>query len=202
MGARQYFEPAPTVPSAPDQIRLDLADMSLHLTTDRGVFSHGAVDSGTRVLLQEAPSPAGALFALDLGCGYGPIACVLAHRAPGATVFAVDVNERARSLCAANALANSLPNVVVTAPDGVPDDVGFDVIWSNPPIRIGKTALHDLLRTWLPRLAPDGEALLVVQKHLGADSLAVWLGSEGYDVTRLCSRQGYRLLRVSRKVRS
>lgn len=200
MGASQYFESAPTVPSSPSEVRLDLADLSLTLTTDRGVFSHGGIDAGTRLLLQEAPSPAAATTALDLGCGYGPIACTLALRAPSATVLAVDVNERARSLCEANARANGLTNVVVASPDGAPADTMFDVIWSNPPIRVGKTALHDLLLTWLPRLADGGYAVLVVQKHLGADSLATWLGTVGYDATRLCSRQGYRLLRVERAV--
>ena len=200
MASSQYFDPNPDVGSAPREFLVALPDTSLRITTDRGVFSHGSLDTGTRVLLLGAPSPPAAGDLLDLGCGAGPIALTLARRAPDAVVWAVDVNERARALCAANAAANGITNVLVAAPDDVPADIRFATIWSNPPIRIGKPALHQLLRTWLPRLQPDGEAVLVVQKHLGADSLAAWLGAEGYDVVRLVSRAGFRLLGVTRPV--
>jgi 16S rRNA G1207 methylase RsmC len=135
---------------------------------------------------------------LDLGCGYGPIAITLARRAPETTVWAIDVNERARQLCAANAEAAGTPNVRVVAPDDVPDDLEFDGVWSNPPIRIGKAALHDLLAHWLARLAPEAHAALVVQKHLGSDSLARWLDDQGWVVRRVASRRGYRILDVAR----
>ncbi len=134
-------------------------------------------------------------MALDLGCGSGPIAITMALRAPALDVWAVDVNERARALAAANAAANGAA-ISVAGPDDVPADVRFDVIWSNPPIRIGKDALHELLLTWLPRLTPGGRAVLVVQKHLGADSLQRWLVAEGFPTTRLASAKGYRLLEV------
>lgn len=147
-------------------------------------------------MLLEAPPPAASGDLLDLGCGYGPLALALARRSPGATIWAVDVNRRARALTTANAAAAGLANVRVCAPDEVPGGVRFATIWSNPPIRIGKNALHDLLRTWLGRLAPDGAAILVVQKHLGADSLARWLDEQGHPTTRLRSRAGYRLLDV------
>jgi 16S rRNA (guanine1207-N2)-methyltransferase len=198
MATSQYFEPTPDAASQPTEVRLDLADFSLRLTTDRGVFSHGSVDTGTRLLLQEAPTPGPIATALDLGCGTGAIACTLARRAPKATVWAVDVNERARALTAANAAANGCENVHVGAPDDVPADTMFDLIWSNPPIRIGKPALHAMLTTWLNRLSPAGVAVLVVQKHLGADSLATWIGTKGFIVERLTSRQNFRLLKVSR----
>jgi 16S rRNA G1207 methylase RsmC len=134
---------------------------------------------------------------LDLGCGAGPIAITLARRAPGARVWAVDVNERARALCAANAERNGLTNVTVAAPGDVPVDVRLATIWSNPPIRIGKAALHELLAQWLRRLAPDGRAVLVVHKHLGSDSLQRWLVAQRWPTRRLTSAKGYRLLEVS-----
>lgn len=192
----QYFEAAPTVASDPCTVRLALPDTTLDLTTDRGVFARDAVDPGTKLLLLEAPAPVAGGDLLDLGCGYGPIALTLARRAPDATVWAVDVNERARHLTAANAVANGITNVRVAAPDEVPPDVRFGTIWSNPPIRIGKAALHELLTTWLGRLADGGAAVLVVQKHLGADSLARWLAEQGRTVDRLRSRMSYRLLEV------
>jgi 16S rRNA (guanine1207-N2)-methyltransferase len=193
-----YFSPSPDTPSRPATVRLDLPDLSLALRTDRGVFSASRVDPGTKVLLGDAPAPPSAGDLLDLGCGYGPIALTMATRAPGARVWAVDVNDRALDLVRANAESARLGNVVAARPDDVPDDLRFAAIWSNPPVRIGKGALHDLLDRWLDRLAPDGRALLVVQKHLGADSLQRWLGERGWDAERVRSRLGYRVLAVGR----
>lgn len=196
--AGHYFDADPSAASRPSQVRLDLPDRSLVLATDRGVFSGDRIDPGTKYLLLEAPAPPEAGSFVDLGCGYGPIACTLASRAPGATVWAVDVNTRALDLCRSNAASLGLANVRTMTPDDVPDDLTFDLLWSNPPIRVGKEALHDLLVTWLDRLTPSGRAVLVVQKHLGADSLQRWLGTAGWSVDRLGSRTGYRLLDVRR----
>lgn len=202
-GADHYFAGEPAVASAPTEVPLVLADLRVTLVADRGVFSRDRVDTGTRLLLVEGPLPtAGATHLLDLGCGYGPITVALAHRAPGATVWAVDVNARARACTAENARRLGLANVRVAAPDEVPAHVRFDGIWSNPPVRIGKRALHDLLATWLDRLAPDGRAHLVVQRHLGADSLQRWLVEQGWPTARSRSRAGYRLLEVGARVRS
>jgi 16S rRNA (guanine1207-N2)-methyltransferase len=190
-----YFDQEPRVASDPRTVPLVLPDLSVALTTDRGVFARDAVDPGTKLLLLDGapPPPEGDL--LDLGCGYGPIAVALARRAPGARVWAVDVNRRALDLCAANAEAAGV-DVRTAAPGEVPADVQFAGIWSNPPVRIGKEALHDLLATWLDRLAPDGRAVLVVHRHLGADSLARWLADAGWPTARTGSRMGYRLLEV------
>jgi 16S rRNA (guanine1207-N2)-methyltransferase len=196
--AGHYFDAQPGVASKPSSVSLTLPDRTLRLATDRGVFSAERVDDGTKYLLLEAPEPPPSGTFVDLGCGYGPIACTLAARAPGATVWAVDVNDRALALCQANAEAHALGNVRVTRPEDVPADLAVDLIWSNPPIRIGKAALHELLVTWLARLAPAGRAVLVVQKHLGADSLQRWLAGEGWPTERLGSRTGYRLLQVTR----
>ncbi|MET0460322.1 MAG: methyltransferase [Ilumatobacteraceae bacterium] len=191
-----YFEPSPGVTSSKATVAVVVPGASFTMHTDRGVFSHGRLDTGTAVLLRSAPALPDRGVALDLGCGTGAIAVTMALRSPGLEVWAVDVNERARSLCAANAASNGATNVVVAAPDDVPGDVRFDVIWSNPPIRIGKPALHELLTTWLDRLTPDGRAVLVVHKHLGSDSLHRWLIDQGWPTTRLSSAKGYRLLDV------
>ncbi len=176
MANDQYFTASPTAASARREVRLDLPDVTLHLTTDRGVFSADRVDPGTRVLLAESPvPPPSAAHLADVGCGYGPIALTLASRAPDAIVWAIDVNE-------------------------LPPDVRLDGIWSNPPIRIGKAALHELLLHWLGLLAPDAHAWLVVQKHLGADSLARWIDEAGWPTRRIASRQAYRVLEVDAHV--
>lgn len=196
-GPAHYFDDEPTTPSDPVMVDVTLPDVAFVMETDTAVFSRGHVDAGTSLLLRTNPpiAPAGDL--LDLGCGAGPVALTMALRAPGATVWAVDVNRRARQLTAANAQRNGLTNVRVAAPHEVPDDVQFSTIWSNPPIRIGKTALHALLADWLGRLTDDGTAALVVQKHLGADSLQRWLTDAGWPTERTASKSGFRVLAVT-----
>ena len=179
-------------------VGLVLPDVTVTLKTDRGVFSAGAVDRGTKLLLLEAPPPPPTGNVVDLGCGYGPIAVTLGRRAPGAQIWAVDVNARARELTAANAKAAGLENVTVSDPSALTAPAVFDAIYSNPPVRIGKAALHDLLAEWLGRLDGGGHAYLVVHKHLGSDSLSAWLAGDGWNVRRVVSRMGYRVLDVAR----
>jgi 16S rRNA (guanine1207-N2)-methyltransferase len=173
-----------------------LPGLHLALQTDAGVFSAGRLDPGTRLLLDTVPAPPPAGNLLDLGCGYGPLALVLASRSPRAVVWAVDVNRRALDLCAGNAARAGLGNVRCVTPGDPGLPARLEAIWSNPPIRIGKQALHALLTAWLERLAPGGSAYLVVQRHLGADSLHRWLEQAGWPVTRVAARTGYRVLRA------
>ncbi len=191
-----YFSEHPDSRSSARSVDVVLPDASFVMATDRGVFSHGRLDTGTALLLREAPAPLQTGNLLDLGCGSGAIALTLASRSPDALVYAVDVNERARDLTMSNAAANDLTNIRVVHPDEVDPSVRFDLIWSNPPIRIGKQALHELLLAWLKRLTDDGQAILVVQKHLGADSLQRWLTDQGFPTERLTSKAGFRLLRT------
>jgi 16S rRNA G1207 methylase RsmC len=159
------------------------------------VFAQGRLDIGTAVLFRETDPPTGVTTVLDLGCGYGVIAAALAVSCPGADVWAVDVNERALLLTRENAAALRVDDRLRAAtPEAVPADVTFDEIWSNPPIRIGKEALHALLLQWLPRLRPGGRAVLVVGKNLGGDSLQRWLTDAGFPTERLASAKGFRVL--------
>lgn len=170
---------------------------ALLLASDRAVFSSERIDQGTSVLLQHAPPPPAAGTLLDLGSGYGPIACALAVRSPGADVVAVDVNSRAVELTQTNARRLGLDRVDASHPDDVEPGLRFAAIYSNPPIRVGKDALHTMLVAWLDRLAPDGRAFLVVHRHLGSDSLQRWLAEQSYGVERLTSVRGYRILAVA-----
>jgi len=194
MGTSHYFDADPATASAPRVLSLALPGLTVELRTDRGVFSAARVDPGTRLLLLEAPPPPPTGDLLDLGCGYGPIAVVLARRSPGATVWAVDVNARARALAVENARLAGAANVRVAAPAEVPAEARFAAIYSNPPVRIGKPALHALLSSWVPR---GDVTWLVVSKHLGADSLASWMADEqGWSVARRVSRVSYRVIEV------
>ncbi len=190
-----YFSTDPSVRDQPREVWFTAYGRRYDLTSSTGVFSGDRLDLGTSVLLREAPLPPAGTF-LDLGCGYGPIASVLATQVPAADVWAVDVNTRALELTRANAQRLGA-KVHAVGPDDVPDEMRFDQIWSNPPIRVGKAALHELLLRWLPRLKPDGQAWLVVARNLGADSLQKWLIDQGYETKREGSAKGFRVLRVS-----
>ena len=198
--ADHYFSAEPAAPAKPGTIEFTAAGRDYTLAVASGVFSAGRLDPGTAVLLRKGGLPTAATTGdlLDLGCGYGPIACVLATEAPKATVYAIDVNARARELTAANAQKLGL-DVRVSTPDEVPADVTFAEIWSNPPTHAGKGELHSMLERWLPRLAPGGVAWLVINRHLGGDSLHTWLAGLGWQVERIASQRGFRVLRVTAK---
>ncbi|MFW2382834.1 MAG: class I SAM-dependent methyltransferase [Acidimicrobiales bacterium] len=193
----QYFSEQADGESRPRAVVLTVPGLSTSLVTDSGVFSPGQIDRGTRYLLRTGPQPAYSnMDIVDIGAGYGPITCALATWNPQATIWAVEVNERARTLCETNVANLNLENVKVVSPEQIPDDLLPDQIWSNPPIRIGKKALHELLLFWLRRLRPWGSAHLVVQKNLGSDSLHRWLETQSFDVVRRGSERGYRVLDV------
>ncbi|TYK45066.1 class I SAM-dependent methyltransferase [Actinomadura decatromicini] len=192
-----YFAERPGTASRRRTVDLVLPDLHLRLGTDAGVFSPDRIDPGTRILLETVPAPPPTGDLLDLGCGYGPIALTLAKRSPQSMVWGVDVNRRALELAEGNAQAAGLDNVRFRVADDIDPGLRFAAIWSNPPIRVGKNALHDLLLAWLPRLTPGGAAHLVVQRHLGSDSLQRWLDGQGLPAERVASRSGYRVLRVT-----
>lgn len=191
-----YFTPRPAAPRRTASVHLVLPDLHLRLTTEGGMFSPDRIDPGTRVLLETVPAPPPHGDLLDLGCGYGPIAFTMAKRSPQATVWGVDVNERAIEVARGNIKTTGLYNVRFILSDQADPALRFAAIWSNPPIRIGKPALHQLLEYWLPRLVPGGRAHLVVHRYLGADSLQRWLAGRGWPASRLTSRAGYRVLAV------
>jgi 16S rRNA (guanine1207-N2)-methyltransferase len=202
MASEHYFSSTPGGELKLRTIRARIAGVERDLVTANAVFSPERIDPGTQVLLANvvAPPPGGNL--LDLGCGWGPIALTLALESPRATVWAVDVNERALDLVRQNAQRLSIPNINAVTPDNVPEEIKFTTIWSNPPIRIGKSELHGLLERWLPRLDAGSDAWLVVQRNLGSDSLQRWLEStftDDFGFARAATSKGYRVIRARRK---
>lgn len=208
--AEQYFSADPSSKDVRRTLHVQLRGRDTDVEVSNGVFSGSRLDLGTSVLLEQAPEPPEHGNLLDLGCGWGPIALSLAFASPEATVWAADVNERALELTELNAKRNGCGNVRVIRtdadakpvdPTALSPDLTFDAIWSNPPIRIGKEALHTMLMNWLPRLSPDGVTYLVVQKNLGADSLINWLADalgDGYAVSKYHSAKGFRVIEVAR----
>jgi len=202
MADDHYFSSSPTSALKFRPIRVTLTGNDVELTTANGVFSPDRIDTGTQVLLANTPAPPPGGNLLDLGCGWGPIALSLAMQSPHATVWAVDVNGRALDLVRRNAELLGLTNIQACTPDDVPADISFMTIWSNPPIRVGKNELHNLLERWLPRLDSGTDAWLVVQRNLGSDSLQRWLEgtlAEDFSVSRASTNKGYRVLRVRRQ---
>ena len=195
-----YFTDAPPATAEElRQVKVTLAGREVTLATAGATFSPGGLDKATAILLNEVPPPPRGGDLLDLGCGWGPIALTLALRSPGATVWAVDVTERALDLTRRNAATLGLDNVRAVRPEEVPANLSFAALWSNPPIRVGKAAVHELMRRWLPRLAKGAQAHLVVGKNLGADSLQRWITDDlGLPTDRVTSSKGFRVLRVTR----
>ncbi len=197
--AEQYFAADPQSKDVRRRLHVTLRGNEADVEVSNGVFSGNRLDLGTSVLLRQAPEPPEEGSFLDLGCGWGPIALTLGFESPRAEVWALDVNERALELTKRNAEINGVENVRAVLAADIPSDKTFDLIWSNPPIRVGKEALHELLMSWLPRLNDGGAAYLVVQKNLGSDSLIPWLAShlgEGYEVGKYASSKGFRVIEV------
>ena len=202
MATEHYFSESPNSSFKPKEITIEVSGKRISMLTAGGTFSPGQLDSGTSVLLQHlAEAPRGGDI-LDIGCGWGPITIALAINSPKATIWAIDVNERSLELTRLNAERLNLSNVRTCKPDEAPANLNFSGIWSNPPIRVGKGELHEILKRWLPLLKPKGSAFLVVQKNLGADSLHRWLEAEmpsGFTTERIDTAKTYRVLRTKAK---
>jgi len=196
-----YFASSPEGPLVTREITVNLNGNKTQVLTAGGIFSPEHIDQGTQVLLAhiEAANPTGTF--LDIGCGWGPIALALALHSPKATIYAIDVNERSLELTKMNADKLGITNIIVCKPEDVPHDVLFDEIWSNPPIRVGKKVLHEILNLWINKLVKGGTARLVVQKNLGSDSLHKWMMEEfspEFESTRIDSSKTFRVLKVSK----
>lgn len=205
MDSAHYFSAEPVGPEHRRRLEVTLAGRAVSVETANHIFSPDGLDKGTAAMLRTVPEPPGSGSFLDIGCGWGPLALTLGLSSPAAEVTAVEVNDRAAQLCRDNASALGLENVTVHRPEEVPGERTFDLIWSNPPIRVGKEALHTILLQWLPRLAPGGVAYLVVQKNLGADSLLPWIAAALEDshpgeftASRFGTEKGFRILQVDR----
>lgn len=194
-----YFSANPSADQKLRTVKFDVLGQPIQLKASSGTFSSTRLDPGTKVLLDHLDQVHGNV--LDLGCGWGPIAVSIAKLFPETKVYALDINRRSLDLTNQNALNLGLQNVFPVTADEIPKEIQFDEIWSNPPIRVGKTVLHELLTTWLPRLVTGGRAMLVVQKQLGADSLMKWLVAQfpNFNVTRVGNDKGYRIIQALKR---
>ncbi|MFM2019442.1 MAG: hypothetical protein RL718_23 [Actinomycetota bacterium] len=199
MPQQHYFSEQPQTDAKTHSVEFELEGTVFNLTAASGTFSSTRLDSGTRVLLKESALFPDSGTVLDIGCGWGPISLAVATLRPETEVFGLDVNSRSLELAQANAAALKLKNFKAVRAEQIPDDLLFDGIWSNPPIRVGKAVLHQLMQTWIPRLKPGASAMLVVQKQLGAESFQKWLSETftEFDVAKQSIDKGYRVIRVT-----
>ena len=207
ISGEQYFSAEPSSIDERRTLHVTLRNNDVTVQVSNGVFSTSRLDLGTSVLLKHAPKLPELGKFLDIGCGWGPISIALGLESPNAEIFAVDVNERALELTELNAKNAGLKHIHTSLVDDALKENNtlefnnFDIIWSNPPIRVGKEILHNILLTWIPRLKVGGKAYLVVQKNLGSDSLITWLAEnlgESYSVEKYASSKGYRVIEVKR----
>ena len=198
MSHEHYFSADPSAPAKLTEVEIEVGGQVLKLSASSGTFSSERLDPGTRVLLglwEYFPTDG---IVLDLGCGWGPIGLSIAKLQPATEVIGVDVNQRSVELANANAKRNGLANFSACLDKDLDANLEIDHIWSNPPIRIGKENLHDLLRNYLSRLKPTGDAYLVVQKQLGAESLQRWIAQQWpeREVTKVENSKGFRVIRI------
>lgn len=191
-----YYSSTPQSESEPKWITFDLENTSLKLKTDRGVFSKGSVDFGSKLLIESFVFPDMDGSLLDVGCGYGVIGISIAKRYPDHELTMVDINERAVSLASENAIHNGIKAHVFQS--NIYEKVygKFAVILSNPPIRAGKDVVHKILDDAMGHLLPGGELWIVIQKKQGAPSALKKL-EETYDVVDVVKRsKGYYIIRA------
>lgn len=154
-------------------VRVDttINDINFYFYTDNGVFSKGELDFGTELLLKtfEYTYPQ-EKKALDIGCGCGPIGIYLSKL--GFDVDMSDVNKRAIHLSKMAIKEQNLEAKVFEsdAYQNITDK--YDYIISNPPIRVGKEKLYEIIMNAKDHLKKDGELWIVVRKQQGAESLA------------------------------
>lgn len=166
---QHYFTPEPQGPSAPRRIEVTIRGLPLALWTDRGVFSYGELDRGTRLLAETVQLPAQGEV-LDWGAGYGVLGIVCAQLCPQCRVTMVEINERAAALAQRNIELAGVTNATVITGEA-PAVLGaqdFDAILSNPPLHVGKAAVETIIHEARRRLRPDGELWLVVPTKKGA----------------------------------
>ncbi|SMH35938.1 16S rRNA (guanine1207-N2)-methyltransferase [Rathayibacter oskolensis] len=161
-------------PPAPEAERRRLDELDLEVVAVPGVFSGARLDLGTRALvaaLDLATLPGGT--AVDLGCGTGVLAALLARARPDLDVIATDSSriavESARATAAANGLAD---RVRVLRDDNASTlaDGSVDVVLCNPPFH-SDGAVTDLVARRMIRAAgrllrPGGQLVTVFNSHL------------------------------------
>ncbi|PYZ95705.1 16S rRNA methyltransferase [Alteribacter lacisalsi] len=198
-----YYSEKPDVESRPETVEVTVRGQKLRFLSDRGVFSKGDLDFGTRTLLETFELPAVEGEIADIGCGWGPIGITLACEYKERTFIMADINERAVDLAEKNAERNGAAGntkVVVSSLFSELQEQEFAAILTNPPIRAGKQVVHQLFDEAHVHLKSGGDLWVVIQKKQGAPSavkkLAELFGEEQVETVR--KAKGYFILRAQK----
>ncbi|MFY0800315.1 class I SAM-dependent methyltransferase [Peribacillus frigoritolerans] len=197
-----YYSNKPDVVSNPKFWDFTLKGRTFRFKSDNGVFSKKEVDFGSRLLVESFNlNEAVEGNILDVGCGYGPIGISIAAAYPDRTIEMIDINSRAVELSKENAASNGIANVNIYESDRF-DKVAsnqFAAILTNPPIRAGKSVVHEILEESYHSLVAGGELWAVIQKKQGAPSAMDKMEQLFGNIEVPVKKKGYYIL-LSKKV--
>ena len=187
-----YFENDKNLVSEIKPFSISINGNNFTFNTDNGVFSKGELDFGTNFLIKNVLKLNITGDVLDLGCGYGAIGIILA-KLNDVKVTMSDVNKRAVHLTKMNGKKNNVSINVIESDGYLNITDKFNYVISNPPIRVGKKKLYELLINTKDHLKENGELLIVVRKEQGALSLIKDMGKY-YKVDVLDKDKGFLII--------
>lgn len=181
------------------EIKIDILGTSFLFDVDYGVFSQKRLDFGTKILLEHVEIKPEFQKVIDMGCGYGPVAVILAQKFPNKAIFAYDINRRAVQLTKRNAIKNHVK--IETNESNLFENVNVkgDIIISNPPIRAGKDVVFKLYAQAYQNLTTNGELWVVIRVQQGAESTKKKLLEIFDNCEPIYQKKGYRIFKAIKK---
>jgi len=164
-----YFDKNTNVESNEVTTRAEICGKLYTFKTDNNVFSKRGLDFGTRTLLESIDINNINGDVLDFGCGYGPIGIYIKSNTE-TNVDMIDINERALNLARSNASINKVTVNIFESDIYSNVTKKYDYIITNPPIRVGKKILYEILIKAKDYLKQNGHLIFVINKDQGAKS--------------------------------
>lgn len=189
-----YFENDSSLKSEEKKIKIKIRNQDFILITDYGVFSKKGLDFGTRTLLETIPIEKITGKVLDFGCGYGPIGIYIAKNT-NAKVHMIDINKRSLTLAKKNMDLNHVQVQIYESNIYQNIHEKFDYIISNPPIRVGKKILYQILLEATDHLNKKGELWIVIHKNQGAKTIVKDL-SNVYQTSVIKKHKGFFIIQA------
>ena len=191
-----YFTNEENLKSEIEKVIAEINGIPFYFYTDNGVFSKGELDFGTELLLKnfKYDNPINKTL-LDIGCGCGPIGIYASHL--GFAVDMSDVNKRAIHLSKMSLKEQNL-NANVFESDAYKNITNkYDYIVSNPPIRVGKEKLYEIVMNAKEHLKDDGSLWIVVRKQQGAESMVRDMKNAYKTVEVIAKKKGFFIIKAS-----
>lgn len=191
-----YFTNEENLKSEIEKVIAEINGIPFYFYTDNGVFSKGELDFGTELLLKnfKYDNPINKTL-LDIGCGCGPIGIYASHL--GFAVDMSDVNKRAIHLSKMSLKEQNL-NANVFESDAYKNITNkYDYIVSNPPIRVGKEKLYEIVMNAKEHLKDGGSLWIVVRKQQGAESMLRDMKNAYKTVEVIAKKKGFFIIKAS-----